>query len=84
MTRRDKLIEDFNSLPVDFRWEDLVKVMESLEYDLDSGGGGSHVHFISKVDKHSIMVVKPHGNNKTVAKWDMKKIKQALTERGLL
>lgn len=61
MTKRDKLIQRFLTKPKDFSWQELVKLLEGLGYQLASSGktGGSRVRFVHQ-EHPPITLHKPH------------------------
>lgn len=61
MSKKEKLIERFNSSPRDFTFEELITLMSYLGYRLDNGGktSGSRVRFI-KEGCPSVTIHKTH------------------------
>ncbi|TMU54996.1 type II toxin-antitoxin system HicA family toxin [Flagellimonas algicola] len=65
MSRIDKLIEKFKSVPKDFTWEELIKILAHFGYhEIRKKGktGGSRMKF-SNGDKEIINLHKPHPGN---------------------
>jgi|JI61114BRNA_FD_contig_21_5469851_length_1298_multi_4_in_0_out_0_3 hypothetical protein len=65
MSTKKKLQEKLQRIPPpkDFRWDDLVTVMDHLGFDLDQSGGGSHKHFVLRSDADKIVdIYRPHPN----------------------
>lgn len=64
MSRQEKLISRLISVPKDFTWEELVKVLSIFEYKEFTGGktGGSRRKFIDE-NKKIIVLHKPHPSN---------------------
>jgi hypothetical protein len=63
MSKKDKLIERLLRVPPvkDFRWEDLVTLMDCCGFDLDESSGGSHKHFVYR-EKSDVVIdtYRPH------------------------
>lgn len=82
MSRGDKLIDRFLSVPKDLTWEELVAVLKYYGYtQLKSGKtGGSRRKFIN--DKKVIINLhKPHPEN-VVKQYAIRQIIEKLTEQG--
>ena len=83
MSTKDKLIERFLSLPHDFSFDELTRLMGGFGYTLNNKGAtsGSRVSF----DKgnESLTVHRPHPGN-TVGKGVLKSIKSYLETKGLI
>jgi hypothetical protein len=64
MSRKEKLISRLLSVPKDFTWEELAKVLFIFGYEEFTGGktGGSRRRFIDQ-DKNIITLHKPHPAN---------------------
>lgn len=63
MSTKKKLQERLQRIPPpkDFRWDDLVTVMDNLGFDLDQSGGGSHGHFVFREDADRVIdIYRPH------------------------
>ena len=70
--------------PNDFRWDELTVVMSDLGFDFDSSGGGSHGHFVLRVDKDkTISTYRPHPSGVMYAV-QIKEIVKKLKEWGVL
>ncbi len=85
MTKKDKLVERFLSLPKDFTFDELVKLMISLGFELSNKGktSGSRVEFIHKNLNARWFAHKPHPG-KIMKKYALKDLKIFLTETGFL
>lgn len=61
MTKRDKLLDRFLTIPRDFTWNELVRILGSFGYKQISAGktGGSRVRFVSP-NCPPIILHKPH------------------------
>lgn len=84
MTKIDKLKSRLLSLPKDFTWEELLKILLSFGYQESNMGktSGSRVRFIS--DKHApIILHKPHPQP-VIKSYQLKQIIQHLRKEGLL
>ena len=64
MSRQEKLISRLLSVPKDFTWEELIKVLISFGYQETKGGktGGSRRRFVDN-SKNVITLHKPHPAN---------------------
>jgi hypothetical protein len=64
MSRQEKLISRLLSVPKDFTWEELIKVLTSFGYREIKGGktGGSRRRFADE-NKNVITLHKPHPAN---------------------
>jgi len=64
MSRQEKLIERLLTVPRDFTWEELIKVLAFFGYEEFTGGktGGSRRKFVD-VHKNIIALHKPHPSN---------------------
>lgn len=83
MSRTEKLIERFKTVPADFTWDELKALMRHLEYDeLPSGKtGGSRVKFAN--DRKEVFAFhKPHPGN-IVQKYVIRQILDKLKERAI-
>ncbi|MNS67208.1 hypothetical protein D3C72_1004530 [compost metagenome] len=64
MSRHEKLLERLLSIPKDFTWEELIKVLNAYGYQEKKGGktGGSRRKFI---DQNNLIISlhKPHPGN---------------------
>jgi len=62
MSKKDKLLKRFLSLPADFSYAELVRLMKWLGYDEAQAGktSGSAVAFINKKTRHIVKIHKPH------------------------
>ena len=65
MSKIEKLIDKFISIPKDLTWEELIKVLSHFGFnEIRKKGktGGSRVKFVD-VEKHIINLHKPHPSN---------------------
>jgi hypothetical protein len=62
MSKKDKLLKRFLSLPADFSYAELARLMKWLGYNEAQSGktSGSAVAFINKKTKHIVKIHKPH------------------------
>jgi hypothetical protein len=80
--RKDRLTK--SPPPNDFRWEELVAVMNDLGFVYDSSGGGSHGHFVLRTDKDkTISTYRPHPSGIMYAN-QIKEVVKKLKEWGIL
>lgn len=86
MSRKDKLKIRFTKYPPpsDFKWSELVLVMDHFGFYLDESGGGSHKHFVSHANKdHVIDVYRPHPSG-IMYKAQLIEVNKKLKDWGLL
>jgi predicted RNA binding protein YcfA (HicA-like mRNA interferase family) len=85
MATIDKLRERFLSIPNDFSWDELVKLLGSLGYKEIVGGksGGSRRKFINPSYGYPIILHKPHPKN-IVKQYAIRQIIDLLKSEGLL
>ena len=65
MTAKQKLIERFQSLPKDFTFDELSKLLRGFGYEIANKGktSGSRVRFINIENKSIIDIHRPHPGN---------------------
>ena len=82
MGTKDKLVSRFKNLPSDFTFEELIRLLGILGYELKNKGKTSGSRVIFKDDKgNPIMVHKPHPGN-VVKAYAMKQIYEELVNKG--
>ena len=61
MSRQEKLLQRFKTIPADFSWSELQRLLAGFGYELSVGGrtGGSRIRFIH-ADHPPIILHKPH------------------------
>jgi hypothetical protein len=84
MSRQEKLIKRLLSVPKDFNWDELIKVLAQFGYDELTGGktGGSRRRFVDG-HKNIITLHKPHPGN-IVKQYALREIITHLTDKGYL
>lgn len=84
MSQKDKLIKRLLEEPKDFTFEETVKLMGYMGYNVAPGGktGGSRVAFTNE-DKDYIRMHRPHPKSILKA-YQVKNLIEDLKERGLL
>lgn len=84
MSKQEKLMIRFLSVPSDFTWDELKKVLMVLGYSEIAKGktAGSRKKFIDK-EKNIILLHKPHPSN-IVKKYAIKQTIENLVEKGKL
>jgi len=84
MAKIEKLIAKLLSNPVDFTWDELLKLLRHFDYEeLKTGKtGGSRRKFVDKT-KHIISLHKPHPGN-VLNRYQINDVILALTEKGKL
>jgi predicted RNA binding protein YcfA (HicA-like mRNA interferase family) len=80
LSKVDKLIIKLLSVPADFTWSELKKVLKSFGYE-EIQGSGSRVKFIKKGSKEVISLHKPHPKP-VVRKYALRQIIEKLNEHG--
>jgi hypothetical protein len=65
MTKKDKLLERFLSMPKDFSYQELKTLLNSLGYEESNLGktSGSRVLFYNEKTGHEFKIHKPHPGN---------------------
>ena len=65
MTKKDKLLERFLSMPKDFSYQELNTLLNSLGYEESNLGktSGSRVLFLNVIKQSKIRIHKPHPGN---------------------
>lgn len=82
MAKIEKLIERLLSLPKDFTWEELIKVLIHFGYkELHTGKTGGSRRKFANADKHIISLHKPHPGN-ILKHYQIKEVMASLKERG--
>lgn len=84
MTRADKLIARFQSLPADFTWDELTRLLEALGYQEVKAGktGGSRRRFIHPQGV-PVLLHKPHPGN-IVKLYVLRQLMKQFKDEGLL
>ena len=86
MSKKQKLSNRFLQVPPikDFRWEELISVMDHFGFDLDTSGGGSHGHFVMRNDADKVIdIYRPHPHG-IMYGTQLKEITTKLREWGVL
>lgn len=84
MSRRDKLVARLKGKPKDFSWDELVRLLEGLDYAEATTGktGGSRRRFVHATAS-TIALHKPHPGN-IVKMYIIDDVLRVLTEEGLI
>ena len=84
MSITEKLIKRFKTLPTDFTFEELEKLLNFFGYERSNKGqtSGSRVVFKNK-EKRPIMIHKPHAGN-VIKEYAMRQVYNYLKESGFL
>lgn len=82
MSKNEKLVERFLTIPSDFTWEELIKVLSIYGFTEVGGGktAGSRRKFADE-EKSIISLHKPHPAN-VVKKYAIKQVIDNLKEKG--
>lgn len=84
MGTKDKLIQRFKSLPNDFTWEEMHRLLLALGYTLGNKGKTSGSRVIFKgADKRPIMLHKPHPGN-IIKGYVMKQVYEYLKKDNMI
>lgn len=83
MGTKDKLIVRFKNMPVDFTWDELVRLFGIFGYSLDNKGKTSGSRVIFANGEKSYVAHKPHPGS-IVKKYVMRQVFQFFDEQGLL
>lgn len=80
MTKLDKLITDFQGAKGQYKWTDLLSLLNGLDFELIEGSG-SRVRFTN--GEITIHLHKPHPQ-KEVKAYAVKQVKTLLEQEGLI
>jgi len=85
MTKKDKLIARFLTIPKDFTFEELVSFFKHLGFEMNNKGktSGSRIEFTNENMNLSYFAHKPHPKN-VVKAYVLRQIKDFLTENEIL
>ena len=87
MSKKQKLKEAFlaNPVPVDFRWDDFVTLMDHLGFDKhETSGGSSHCYFECRIDINKVIdIYRPHPSG-LLYDIQIKKVKSVLKDWGII
>ncbi|GLS03490.1 hypothetical protein GCM10007860_06340 [Chitiniphilus shinanonensis] len=78
MTKNDKRLQRLKSCPSDYRFEELVALLESLEWTLVQSGGGSHC-FFEHVTGRRLNTYRPHPSG-IMKRYQLKEVLVVLDE----
>lgn len=82
MSSKDKLIARFKSLPSDFTFDELTRLLTLLGYELSNKGKTSGSRIIYKDSLgHPIMIHRPHPGN-IIKAYAMRQVFDELTKKG--
>jgi hypothetical protein len=84
MSRKEKLLRRCLSLPNDFSWQELIRLLSGFGYQLSGSGktGGSRVRFIHKIFP-PIILHKPHPSA-VLKRYQIEQIIELLQIEGLI
>lgn len=85
MGTKEKLIERFLTLPKDFTYDEVKRLLGLFDYSESSKGGtsGSRVEFVSGDGKNSYIMHKPHPSN-IIKGYVMKQLLTYIRENKLI
>lgn len=82
MSKNEKLLQRLLSLPKDFTWDELVKVLIYFGYsELKKGNTGGSRRKFADAQQHVIILHKPHPGN-IVKEYALKQVIEHLKEKG--
>jgi len=86
MSTKEKLIVRFKTLPKDFLFNELVKLLLGLGYEISNKGktSGSRVRFLHKEKRLIIDIHKPHTSGTPIKETTLKDIYNKLISNGLI
>jgi hypothetical protein len=86
MSARDKLIERFTSLPKDFTFDELVKLLAGFGFAVRHKGktSGSRVRFMNAQQQSIIDIHKPHTSGSPIKETALKDIYAKLIAVGVI
>ena len=84
MSRQEKLLKRLVTVPKDFTWDELIKVLAYFGYEEITGGktGGSRRRFVDG-NKNIITLHKPHPGN-IVKQYALREVISHLEDKGFL
>jgi len=84
MSKKEKLLQRCLSMPNDFLWQELIKLLSGFGYQLSGGGktGGSRVRFIHEI-LPPIILHKPHPSS-VMKRYQIEQIIEILRTEGLI
>lgn len=85
MSRIDKLKQRFLSepIPTDFRWDDLVRMLDSMGFTMETNDGSARRFVCTVMPEIVIFIHEPHPK-KILKNYQMRDIRQILRDNGLL
>lgn len=87
MTKKEKLLARFlsNPPPTDFKWHELVTLLNRFGYRELTGSGGSHNKFYNPETGHIIQVIpRPHGGSSDLRPGYIRRLRKDLEEKGVI
>ena len=86
MSTKEKLIERFKTLPKDFLFDELVRLLSGIGYEVSNKGktSGSRVRFVNKEKKLIIDIHKTHASGTPIKEIALKDIYNKLIYNGLI
>ena len=82
MGKREKLITRFKTIPADFKWQELTRLMKALGYQ-EIQGNGSRVKFENGNADQMINLHRPHPGN-IVKRYALRQLFEKLVQGGLI
>ena len=82
MGKREKLITRFKTIPADFKWQELTRLMKALGYQ-EIQGNGSRVKFENGNADQMINLHRPHPGN-IVKRYALRQLLEKLVQGGLI
>ncbi len=82
MSKREKLLKRLASRPKDFTWPELVSLMISLEFEMESGSGSGR-KFVNPATEGTLFIHEPHPA-KVLKSYQVRDAIHFLKKEGLL
>ena len=82
MTRHDRRLDRLRSIPADFKWAELVPILEHLGYTQENGSG-SRRKFWREDNLAPISLHEPH-NNAPIGKTALRYVVDTLSDANLI
>ena len=86
MSTKEKLIARFKTLPKDFSFDELVRLLSGLGYEVSNKGKtfGSRVRFLNKEKQLIIDIHRPHTSGAPIKEMALKDIYNKLISNDLI
>lgn len=82
MSKLEKQLERICKIPTNYKWDELVSVLQKLGFE-ERQGSGSRVKFVHANTKEIITLHKPHPSS-TLKKYAIRDVVKTLKEMGFV